>query len=90
MQMLVALEIVCVCVCRGEGRRGRGGGRCGCMCILHIFMLEPLLMCTLCASFVKLRITCSISMYIICYIEFVQRFEPRGRRFIISPYYHYY
>ena len=31
--------------------------------------------------FVKLLIAFSISMYSMCYIIFVQRFEPRGRRF---------
>ena len=42
-------------------------------------------------AFVKLRITCYISMYIMCAV-FVQRFELRGRRFtnFHHCYYFYY
>ena len=58
---------------------GVGGG-----CILHIVTLEHLLMCTLCVSpfFVKLRITFSISMYIMR-VMLVQRYQSRSRRFIL-------
>ena len=59
---------MCVCVCVYV-----------CMCahvcthtrILHIVMLKPLLLCTLCVSFVKLWITFSTLMYIM-YVMFVQ------------------
>ena len=60
---------LCVCVCV-----------CVCVCTLHIVMFEPLLMCTLCVSSVKVQVTFSISMYIMC-VMFVWSFEPWDRHF---------
>ena len=58
---------------------------CMCVCVFRIVMLEPLLMSTLSVSFsvclfVKLLVTFSMSMCIMCVIILVQRFEPQGRR----------
>ena len=67
MPLAIILLRVCVCVCV-------------CVCILH--------MCLNCCScvdyvlaFVKLGITFSISMFIMC-VMFVQCFVPQGRHFI--------
>ena len=57
-----SVQCVCVCVCVCASARARACVRacmlacvracvCVCVCILHIAMLEPLLMSTLCVSF---------------------------------------
>ena len=50
---------------------------CVCVYVFHIVMFEPLWMCTLCVSFVRLWAAFSILMYGMC----VQRFELWGRCF---------
>ena len=61
---------------------------CVCVCVCVCVCCLNLCWCIHYILFVKLRITFSVSMYIIC-VTFVQRFKPWGKRFTNShPHYY--
>ena len=100
MRACVRVCVWCVCGCVRACARAcvRACVRvcvCVCVCVFarahyaHI-LFELLLMCTSGVKlFAKLRITFSISMYIMC-VMFVQRFGTHGRRFTNVHDYDYY